>query len=55
VTLLKKALGLLPSQRETPHTYHDLDRLAGTWSREEYLRFQRELDRTRVKDAELWR
>jgi len=54
LTLLKNALGLLPTHRTPSHAYHDLDPLAGTWTKDEFQSFQQELKRARTVDAELW-
>lgn len=35
--------------------YHDLDRLAGTWSSEEARAFEQALNQQREIDAELWK
>ena len=36
-------------------TYHDLDELAGSWTRSEASRFERETRRQRKVDEDLWR
>jgi hypothetical protein len=54
VGLLEEAVGLRPGDRR-PTLYHDLDALAGSWSREEAGRFERALGEQRRIDSELWR
>jgi hypothetical protein len=54
VALLEEATGL--GQRKPERTqHHDLDELAGSWSREEADVFDRALAEQRTIDRELWK
>lgn len=55
IELLEENLGAgHPREKKTP-IYHDLDRLAGSWSKSEAARFQKGLAHFRRIDSELWR
>lgn len=51
VTLLEQAAGL--SKRRT-EAFHDLDHLAGSWSKEQARAFDNALGQQRTIDPELW-
>ena len=53
IELLEAGAGL--SKRKRPVLHHDLDALAGSWSRSEAKRFDKELRRQRRIDRELWK
>lgn len=52
IEILEERSGKGRQKRET--RYHDLDPLAGSWSKEEAAAFDRELRRLRLVDADLW-
>ena len=52
--LLEEAAGLTTRKTE-PIRHHDLDPLAGTWTREEAKQFDRALRAQRPVDPDLWR
>ncbi len=54
VGLLEEATGGAPRARG-PVRHHDLDALAGSWSREEAAEFDAELRRLRAVDPEMWK
>lgn len=45
----------LEQKRSQLHYYHDLDALAGTWSKEDAAEFERATASFRQVDEELWR
>jgi predicted transcriptional regulator len=51
--LLEESLGLRKARR--PIVHHDLDALAGTWTREEARLFEKSIRAQRKIDPELWR
>jgi hypothetical protein len=51
--LLLKATGLEPLP-ERQRRFHDLDHLAGTWTREEAAAFEKSLQAQRRIDPEIW-
>jgi hypothetical protein len=51
--LLEEATGIKRTRRKALH--HDLDSLAGAWSRDEAADFDRALQEQRRIDPELWR
>ena len=54
IDLLETAIGRKrPKQAHDGH--HDLDHLAGTWSKEEAARFEADLRGQRAIDPELWK
>ncbi len=60
VSVNKVVIGLLQdhlgeSERKTVHQYHDLDELAGSWSKPEAEAFDRALAKQRGVDVEMWR
>ena len=52
--LLEEAAGLATRKTE-PVRHHDLDALAGVWTRDEAKQFDRALRAQRPVDADLWR
>jgi hypothetical protein len=54
LSLLEEAAGLAVRRTE-PVRHHDLDALAGSWTREEAKQFDRALRAQRPVDADLWR
>ena len=52
--LLEEAAGLA-GHKSAPARHHDLDALAGTWTREEAKEFDRALWAQRPVDPDLWR
>ncbi|MDE2179480.1 MAG: hypothetical protein KGJ40_01335 [candidate division NC10 bacterium] len=54
IGLLENSVGVRGKKGEMT-LYHDLDALAGTWTREEAAAFNRALTRQRAIDPELWR
>ena len=53
ISLLQDHLG--ESERRTVRRYHDLDELAGAWSRQEAEIFERALAKQRGIDPEMWK
>ena len=53
ISLLEESAGLHKKRKNT-RVYHDLDHLAGTWSKKQAAEFDRELARQRKIDPELW-
>jgi hypothetical protein len=60
ISLNKAVLSLLEEQtglgaaKSRVHLYHDLDELAGSWTREEAATFDRNLAQHRKIDLEVW-
>lgn len=54
IGLLEKSVGVGGKTRETT-LHHDLDALAGAWTREEASVFNRALTKQRAIDPDLWR
>jgi plasmid stability protein len=54
VRLLRRGVGLRPEGPRIP-VHHDLDRLAGTWSEEDYREFMDTQRDFSAIDDELWR
>jgi plasmid stability protein len=52
ISLLQDHLG--ESDRKPVRRYHDLDELAGSWSKQEAAAFERTLARQRGIDPEMW-
>ncbi|MCB1033052.1 MAG: hypothetical protein KDD47_04370 [Acidobacteria bacterium] len=52
--LLEKATGVAPEGRAF-RRFHDLDRFAGTWTKEEAAEFDEALAEQRRIDPELWK
>ncbi len=55
ISLLEKAVGGQTMEKKKKTLYHDLDHLAGLWSREEASVFDKSLKTQRKVDAELWK
>ena len=54
ISLLERAAGAkVPEEKKV--LYHDLDHLAGLWSREEAASFDKTLKAQRKVDVELWK
>ena len=59
VSLNKAVVGILEEtisgkQKPPSRRYHDLDWMSGIWSRKQSDDFQKQLDKTRSIDTELW-
>ena len=54
ISLLEEAGGRKRPRASTP-VHHELDALAGTWSRQESLEFERALLEQRTIDPDLWK
>jgi hypothetical protein len=55
ISLLEQAVGGKAPAKKKRVLYHDLDHLAGLWSREEAAAFNKGLKVQRKVDAELWK
>ena len=55
ISLLEQAVGGKASGKKKRVLYHDLDHLAGLWSREEAAAFDKNLKAQRKVDTELWK
>jgi plasmid stability protein len=55
VSLLEEATGRRRPRAAAAPLHHDLDALAGIWSREESVEFERALREQRTIDPELWK
>jgi len=53
ISLLEEAAGVR-QKRLAPTLYHDLDTLAGSWTKEEAASFEKGLRKQRRIDPELW-
>ena len=53
LALLSERLGI--ADETAPVRYHDLDELAGTWTKAEASRFEEALEAQRQVDPKLWR
>lgn len=54
IGLLEECVGVR-GKKKARRAYHDLDELAGAWSRHEALRFQKALAGLRAIDRDVWR
>lgn len=54
IGLLEESMGKKPRNKEQVR-YHDLDHLAGTWTKEEAEQFEKLLAEQRAIDPELWK
>ena len=54
ISLLEESLGKKPQKKETVR-YHDLDHLAGSWTKEEAEEFDKLIAEQRTIDPELWK
>jgi hypothetical protein len=52
ISLLEERVGL--ARRRETTLYHDLDHLAGSWTKQEAAAFEKALARQRAIDEELW-
>ena len=55
ISVLERAVGGKTPAKKKRALYHDLDHLAGLWSREETAEFDKNLKAQRKVDAELWK
>jgi hypothetical protein len=55
ISLLEQAVGGKAPDKKKRVLYHDLDHLAGLWSREEAAAFDKHLKGQRKVDEELWK
>ncbi len=55
IALLERSVGTKVTEKKKRVLYHDLDHLAGLWSREEAASFDKTLKARRKVDAELWK
>src|SRR3970040_2551372 len=55
ISLLERAMGTKTPEKKKRVLYHDLDHLAGRWSREEAVSLAKTLKAQRKVDAELWK
>ena len=53
LAILRQGLGL--SKRKTPKIYHDLDELAGTWTKRQAEEFNKAIAPFEKIDEELWK
>jgi plasmid stability protein len=53
ISLLQEHLG--ESEKRPVRRYHDLDELAGSWSKQEADAFERALAKQRIIDPEMWK
>lgn len=54
VSLLNKAVGAGEGKTQKRRVHHDLDHLAGAWSKDEARLFERHLKKQRQIDEDLW-
>lgn len=54
ISLLEESVGIQGKKAEKS-LYHDLDALAGSWTEEEALAFEKALARQRAIDPDLWK
>jgi DNA polymerase III delta subunit len=52
ITLLEEQLGMKPKKHSVE--YHDLDNLAGSWTKAEADAFDKTLTKQRAIDSDLW-
>ena len=52
--MLRKHVGL-DKEKKFTQEYHDLDRIFGTWTEDEFQKIQGEIDAERQVDTELWK
>jgi len=55
ISLLERAVSGKAQEKKIKTLYHDLDHLAGLWSREEAAEFDKNVKSQRKVDAELWK
>lgn len=54
ISLLEESVGI-QGRKVEKSLYHDLDALAGSWTEEEALAFEKALARQRAIDPDLWK
>ena len=54
ISLLEESVGIRGKKKGRP-LYHDLDALAGSWTKEEAAAFEKALARQRMIDPDLWK
>jgi len=54
IELLEERIGRVASKKKKT-VYHDLDHLAGTWTRRQTAEFERTLETLRPIDEDLWK
>jgi len=54
ISLLEESVGIRGKKKDRP-LYHDLDPLAGSWTKEEAAAFEKALARQRMIDPDLWK
>ena len=54
IELLEESAGG-KAKKKTPHRYHDLDHLVGTWTKEEAAAFDKTVKTFRTIDPDLWK
>ena len=55
IAVLERAVGGKSREKKKKVLHHDLDHLAGVWSREESAAFEKNLRAQRKVDEELWK
>ncbi|MBI2360807.1 MAG: hypothetical protein HYV04_18200 [Deltaproteobacteria bacterium] len=55
ISLLEESTGTSRKKQEKKTLYHDLDALAGSWTREEALEFEKALAAQRTIEPDLWK
>lgn len=55
ISLLEESMGISSKKNGKKPLYHDLDKLAGSWTEEEARDFDKALASQRIIDPELWR
>lgn len=55
ISLLEERAGLRDGKKREKHLYHDLEGLAGSWTKEEALEFEKGLAAQRTIDPDLWK
>lgn len=53
IDIIQESLGTKKTPKYTA-TYDDMDQLFGKWSKEEFRRIQKKIDKERIIDKELW-
>jgi len=54
ISLLEESVGVRKKQK-APQQFHDLDKLAGAWTKKEAAAFEKTLALQRKIDSEIWR
>ncbi len=55
ISLLEESTGTSRKKREKKVLYHDLDTLAGLWTKEEALEFEKAVAAQRTIEPDLWK